>query len=487
MYKPSLKKNYVYKTLYEVLAIACPFITTPYISRIFGPALIGDYSYTSSIVAYFTLFAALGTSSYGARTIAQCRDNLKELSKNFWEIEFVTLITTTVCLTVWLVLAKCYHQYSELLIALTPMLLATLFDISWFFTGCERVGYTVFINSLSKVVGVILTFTLIKTKGDLLTYVVIQSCTHMFGNLSMWLFLPKLVIKPSRKIEIIPHFKNTLIYFVPSIAISIYTVLDKTIIGLITKDPFQNGYYEQANKIIAMSKTFVFLSFNSVMSARISYLFSEEKLSEIKIRLCKSIDIILFLAFGCLFGIVALDRLFVPVFFGTGYEQSIPILNILAILLPVVGISSCLNRQYLTPVGKVKTTGMIVSFGAIVNLILNILLIPNYGAIGAAIASVIAETIITITFILKCGDILSFRFCFGISWKKVLSGIVMTFAIFAIIKVISLPGYIEICMSVFIGSIIYECVLLLLKDKTAVYLLNLTENGIMKITHMVFR
>ncbi len=74
MEQPNVRKNYVYRLLYEILILITPFITTPYISRVLGADGVGIYSYTSSIMAYFTMFAALGTAAYGAREIAQLRD-----------------------------------------------------------------------------------------------------------------------------------------------------------------------------------------------------------------------------------------------------------------------------------------------------------------------------------------------------------------------------------------------------------------------------
>ena len=79
--QPSLKKNSVYRILYEILKIVTPFITAPYIARVLEADGVGNYSFTHSIVTYFMLFAALGTVGYGTREIAQNRDDKAKASK----------------------------------------------------------------------------------------------------------------------------------------------------------------------------------------------------------------------------------------------------------------------------------------------------------------------------------------------------------------------------------------------------------------------
>lgn len=102
MVQTSIKKNYIYNTIYQVLSLITPLITAPYISRVLGSNGVGIYSYTNSIVTYFTLFAALGTASYGQREIAMHRDDPETSSKLFWEIEILSLTTTAVSLIVWI-------------------------------------------------------------------------------------------------------------------------------------------------------------------------------------------------------------------------------------------------------------------------------------------------------------------------------------------------------------------------------------------------
>ena len=465
--QPSIKKNFILKILYELLAIATPLITAPYVSRILGADGVGIYSYAQSCMTYFTMFAVLGTNNYGMREIARCRNNKEEYSKKFWEIELLTVCTSAICIIAWLVLTVFSGSYKPYFIALIPMLFASMFDISWFYTGHERVGYTVFWNAVCKIAGLICIFSFIKTRNDLVLYIFLNSAILMLGNLSMWIFLPKMLVRvDARTLNIRQHFKETLVYFIPTIATSIYTVLDKTLIGIITNDSYQNGYYEQATKIINIAKTVCFVALNSVMGARISFLFAEHKIDEIKTRIKESLNLIAFLSFGAMFGIIAVADEFVPLFFGSGYEPVVSLLILMSPLIPIIGISNCIGTHYYAPVGKTKIASYYMIAGSVCNLILNIALIPKLGATGAVIGSIGAELIITILFMRYDDKYLTLHDIISIGWKKIVAGLVMLSGLIILTRLDLINGIIGLIIQVIIGCFIYLSMLCVLKDET---------------------
>lgn len=82
----SIKKNFIYQMIYQILIIILPFVTSPYIARTIGAEGLGTYSYSYSIAYYFVLFSMLGLANYGNRAVAQCRDNQKNLNETFSNI-----------------------------------------------------------------------------------------------------------------------------------------------------------------------------------------------------------------------------------------------------------------------------------------------------------------------------------------------------------------------------------------------------------------
>lgn len=462
---PSIRRNFVYKLLYEILALAAPLITAPYVSRVLGAEGVGIYSYSQSCIAYFTMFAVLGTNIYGMREIARCRDDKTVYSKTFWEIEILTVITSTVCVILWVGITIQSTEYKPYFLALVPTLFASMFDISWFYTGQEAVGYTVFWNAICKIAGVVLIFSFIKSKDDVVAYIMLNSLILMFGNLSMWIFLPKFLVRVSVKsLRIWHHFKETLIYFIPTIATSIYTVLDKTLIGLITNDAYQNGFYEQATKIINIAKTASFVALNSVMGARLAYLFAENKIEEAKSKIKTAMNMILLLTIGSMFGVVAIASDFVPVFFGEGYEPVIDLLYLMAPLIVIIGISNCIGTQYYTPIGKTKIASLYMIAGSVVNLILNILFIPVLGAKGAVIGSIGAEAVITMLFVHFDEGYITWKYLLMIGYKKVIAGLLMLLMIRTMSLNLNLSGIVLVCVQVIVGILTYFLMLLLLRD-----------------------
>ena len=462
MSEPSIKKNVMLSTCYQILNILLPLITAPYVSRVIGGEGIGIYSFASSVQAYFSLFAALGTSIYGTREIAVHRNDIQERSRLFWEIELLSIITSSIMLCGWMVLV--FSQKQIIYLVLTLNLLNTMADISWFFNGLEEFKITILRNACVRIIGAILVFVFVKKAEDLSLYVGIMSVTSLLGTLSMWVVLPKYIVRVKIELNSIPgHFKQTMVYFIPSIATSVYTVLDKTLIGVITHNAYENGYYEQATKILGMMKAVAFTSLNSVLRSRISFLFSEKKYDEIKVRISNSIDFILMIGFGCTFGLIGISKRFVPWFFGSGYDQVIDLLIMMSPLVLIIGISNCLGSHYYTPAGLKRISAEFIVFGAIANLVFNIMLIPRFQARGAVVSSVIAETLITILYVRNCNGYVTWKKLLLLGWKKAAAGAIMAIAVYyvgTIMKVDSLA----VILQVIVGIIVYGVVCLLLKD-----------------------
>lgn len=462
---PSIKKNIAFKLTYQILAVATPLITAPYASRVLGADGIGTYSYLSSLMTYFTMFAALGTVNYGTREIARLRDDKYEMSKTFWEIELMTVFTTLVSLVMWFLLVLLNRNNTINCLALVPLLIATAADISWLYTGLEKVQYSVIWNMICKILGVILLLSFIKSKDDLTLYILMMSIIQLFGNLSMWMYVRREIVKVNIKgVHIFRHLKQTLKYFITSIAISIYTVLDKTMIGVLTKDAFQNGYYEQATKIINIVKPFAFTAINDVMTPRMAYLFEKGNIIEVKNRIYKSINVELLLAFGCCFGIISVAPIFVPLFFGDGYEPTILILQIMAPILIPICLSTCTGSHYYVPSGNILKGTKLTMIGSAVNLLVNVPLILRFGALGATVASLLAESVIGVLYIYFTREYISVKSVLRVSFTKIIAGIVMFLGITFMYNSFGLNGFLGLIVEVTVGLLIYLIMLLMLRD-----------------------
>ena len=466
MSQPSIKKNFIFRALYEVLILVTPFITTPYIARVLGSDGAGITSYTGSVMAFFTMFAALGTPQYGLREIARNRDNPKAASKLFWEIELLTVFTTLVCLAGWIILCVTWAEYRIYFLALIPTLIGVAFDISWFFTAYEKVGYTVARNAFFKILGIVLLLTLVKSKADLALSIFLSSITGMAGALSMWTYLPKMLVKVDFKtLAFRHHFRETLVYFIPTIATSVSAVLDKFLLGLIIHDFSLSGYYEYARKIMGLVDTVVFGALLWVMEARVSYLFALNRTEDIKEHIRKAMDFSLLVGLGCVFGMAGIAHVFVPFFWGPGWE---PVETLLYLVCPntiIISISFVLGALYYNPSGNRAQSARYVIIDAAINTVLNLLLIPRWNAYGAVVATVVAEGVTTFIYVQNCRGFLTWQTIWNCFRKRFPVGAVMCALVMAIGHIRMSSTILKLAIQILSGAAFYIAVLYFAKDE----------------------
>ncbi len=394
----NIRKNYIYNLVFQVFSILIPLVTAPHLARVLSPDGIGTYSYINSIATYFSLVAALGLSSYGTRELSRVRDNRKKVSKLFWELSLLRLLSTLVCVALYLGFVLITGSDLRLYAAAGVVILTVGVDCNWFFQAMENFRVLMVRNFIVKLIAVACIFLFVRGPEDLLLYFLIQGGGMFLSNLVLRAQLMREVDwVPLKKLRLGHHFRETIVYFIPTIATSVYTVLDRTMIGLITDDMAANGYYEQAHKIVNMLMT-VITSLNVVVGVRTSYLFGKNRKREIRAHMYNTFRFMFMLAFPLAAGLVACAGNFVPWFYGEGYEPVVALMQMFAPLLFCIGISNVLGSLYLTPSGQRARSNRAIIAGAIANFVLNLALIPFLGVYGAVIASVVAELLIAILY-----------------------------------------------------------------------------------------
>lgn len=395
MAEKSIKRNYIYNLMYQILLLITPLITTPYLSRVLGADGIGKYSYIESICSYFVLFATLGLTTFGQREVSYVQNDLVKRTTIFWETNIIELIASIICCMIYIIFSL-QQKDSPLYLALIFNLLAVIVNITWFFQGLEEFGKIVLRNIIFKLINIIFVFVCIKSKDDLIFYLFGTACITFLSNVSLWIEVPKYITKISiSKLHPLRHMKTVISLFVPTIAVQVYTVLDKTMIGMITQNDFENGYYEQAVKISKMVMTVV-TALGTVMIPRIGFYFEKGDVKEVKRLMYRGYRFVWFLGIPLCLGLIMVSPKFVPWFFGEGYNKVSVLLGILSFLILAIGINNVTGIQYLIPTKRQNIFTLTVLIGAMINFAMNYILIERFAAIGAAIASVTAETVIAI-------------------------------------------------------------------------------------------
>lgn len=462
MNNKSIKKNYLYNTANQILTLLSPLITAPYISRVLGAEGIGEYSYSSSIVAYFTLFATFGITLYGQREISYVQDDIQKRSNVFWEIKIFTFLNVFLCSIVYGFFLH-YIDNDVVFVILYLNILTVALDISWFYQGLENFRRIVRRNFLLKIVNILYIFLVIKKQDDLLLYIAGMSIMNILSALSLWLGIKKYIKWPEWK-QLHP-FKNMRIIvslFLPTIAVEIYTVLDKTMIGMFASNSLENGYYEQALKLSKITLTLV-TALGTTMIPRIGYLFQNGEQIQIKDFMYRSYRFVWFLGVPLCFGLIGVAYNIVPWFYGEGYEKVIDLLKITSWLILAIGISNVTGMQYLLPTKRQYVMTKTLFIGAGINFLLNILLIPRYYSTGAAIGSVVAELVIAIVQLVVVRKELSIKRILKSGVPYFVAGGIMLM-ILVIEQKIFLPSVISTLCMIGSGAIVYFVILILLKD-----------------------
>lgn len=388
-------KNYGYNLLQQMVSLVTPLIIAPYIARVLGAESVGIYSYAQSIVTYFVLIGAVGSSLFGQREIAYVQDDPEKRTEVFVNVVVFRIITTIFTSLVYFTFSF-YSQFKILMYIFGIELIAVAFDVTWFFQGIQKFERIVLRNIVIKALSIIFIFWLVKSPEDIYNYALCSSCAFLAGNISLWFYLPEYLQLRKFQIAISKGMVHTiLILFLPQLAIEIYTVLDKTMIGLLAGEMSEVGYYEQAQTIIKVC-TRVLTALGSVMLSKNALDIAKGYKEILKNSINKAFTFVLVTGGGLVFGIMASCKNFVPIYLGEGYDKVVGLLQITALIPLLIGISNVIGMQYLLPVKKHKIYTTSVFSGAIINFAMNCLLIPQYGAYGAGVASVIAEASVSL-------------------------------------------------------------------------------------------
>ena len=462
--KKSVKLNYIYNVSYQLLLIIIPIITTPYLARVLGPEGNGIYGYTYSIITYFTLLGTLGVSLYGQREVAYNQNNLLNRSKIFWEINLIRFITMGISIIVFFFM-YCYEGvYSIYYRILIMEFISCMLTITWFFQGLEEFKIVVIRSMIIKFFSVILVFVLIKNQNDLWKYIAIVAGSSLLGSMSLWPMLKNRVkMVKFKDLNLKRHIKPILLLFIPQIALQIYTVLDKSMIGLLTNNMSEVAYYDQSQKIVKALLT-VITSISTVMLPRIASCFAENNKKRIKEYMNNTFRFIFLFAFPLLFGIVAVANPFVPLFFGKGYEKIKIIMPLLSIIVIFISVSTIIGMQYLLSTKQQKKYTISIVVGAITNFILNLLLIGKFKSLGACVGTIVAEFVIMLLdlyFVRKDFDLI---YIIKMGLKYLVLSLIMFIVIYPI-QYLALSNFYILILQVFIGGLVYFILLLIVRDK----------------------
>ncbi len=392
----SVKTNFIFNALYQLTTIFVPLITLPYLSRILQAKGLGEYSFAYSVAYYFYIFIRLGLHNYGNRTIASIRDDSENLSKTFFEIYTTQFFLGVVMTTIYLVYCI-FFSFDKMLSGIfTLIVIAGTIDLTWMLYGLEEFRITAVRDIATKIVTAVAIFMFVNDASDVWKYALIYSLGFFINQMIVIPVVVKKVhyIKPSLE-GVKSHIKPNLILFLPTIAVSIYKTMDKIMLGSMSTD-VELGYYHGSENIIKVPLALI-TALGTVMLPRMSNMLSkDENKKEVDEIFEKSISFAMFISTSICIGIMTVADIFVPFFYGNGFEKCVPLFYILLPSCIFLAFANVIRTQYLLPRKKDVLFVSSLFFGAAINVTLNLLLIPRLASVGAAIGTLAAEIVVCI-------------------------------------------------------------------------------------------
>lgn len=465
----SFKKNIVYNSIYRIVVILTPLVTAPYVARVLGAENIGTYNYCYAFAVYFVVFAMLGVNDYGNRSIAKARDEINCLSDTFWQIYYLQSLLAMLALIAYgisITLFKSdFHLVRSLLVA---YVITAFFDIDWFAFGIEEFKITCIRNIIVRIAIVVGIFLFVKTEKDLPVYTAVLVFGNFVSTLPVWFLVFKrtIIVKPNAK-KILNHLKPSLILFLPVIATTVYQQMDKIMLGSASMIS-EVGYYQNAENIVTLP-TFLTSAIVTVMLPHITNLRARGKTEESIELMESSLYYSSILNIAMMFGLIAIADVFIPWYLGKGFERSASLVMVIAPIILIGGVTSVVRYEYLIPKEMDKVFTISIVFGAFVNVVLNALLIPSYQANGAAIATVVAYSIVLVyQFIFSHKEIKYFSLVLK-ALPYFLLGLMMCFFIRYLNSTLYSSQFVLVVLDLICGVFIYgtgsALIMFLTKDK----------------------
>ena len=453
-------KNYLYNLSYQILTIILPIITVPYVTRIFTSEALGNYVFYNSIVSYFSLFAMLGIGVYGTKQIAAASD----VSSTFWNIYVIQLIASILAMAVYIIAIFSIPQMGgiiPLIVGIT--LFAKMIDISWLFSGKEDFKKITIRNVVIRIIGVISIFTFVKSSDDLYLYVFLIVIFDFLGQFVMWVPAKKFIKCPSFNAKIMKkNLHPIVLLFLPQVAISLYVVLDRTLLGLLGSYS-DVGIYEQGQKLISILLKVV-SSLGVVMLPRVANLLSERRDKEAQNMVKFSFILYNLIIFPMMFGLIAVNEVFVKLFLGQNFQDVKYVLYVIVFNIMFVGWTNILGYQVLVVRNKNKEFMLSTTIPAFVSVAVNIAIIPFFGYIGASITSVVVEILVFAIQWYYSRNIINKNLLFNKDLAKIIcSSLVMFGAVMLCKMSLGLDGIVGLAIYLAVGGVSYLGMIFLLK------------------------
>lgn len=462
----SLKKNALLNIIKQICSVVFPLITFPYAARVLHAENYGVYTFSASIISYVTLLAGLGISNYAVREGARIRKNNREISAFSNQIFSINIFSTLFSFLVLAILILTWNKlddYKGVIWILSLGVVFTTLGTDWINIIFEDYTYISIRYIICQFLAVILLFIIVRNEHDVAKYAFVTVFGTVLANsCNMYYIRKKYKIRPSLIVskEILIHLVPILVLFGNAVAQTIYINSDVTILGVLADDEAV-GLYGVASRIYIIVKGIANAAIY-VIIPRVASLIAEEKRSMINDIYKSTLGNVILVTIPAIAGLLSLSSEAVILIAGREYISAGQPLCILSLSLLFAVISCFYVNGVLVPYRKEKLVLLFTIVSAALNIILNLILIPQYSYNAAAFTTLISELVICI-----CGVVSCRKLC-EVSIKRdvlisCVSGIIVFLCCY-VVKMVTSHYLLRIIYSIIFSGILYIVFLCVVKN-----------------------
>lgn len=486
--KENLKKSLVISSIFNFIKTffnaLFPVITFSYASRVLGVDGVGQVNFAKSIMTYFILIATLGTNYYGTREAAKVRDNPKELEKFAKEIFCINLFSTVisyVILGITIILVPKFHSYLCLVFINSISVILSGIGMEWLNQAREEYKFIAVRNICFQILSLGVMFVFVRSEKDIYRYAFITVFATYGVYLANFLHNKKYLGKDffkDKSLDIRKHIPAIMWLFAMAVSIDLYTVLDSTMLGFICGDEAV-GIYTAAIKINKIVNSLI-VSIGAVLLPRLSFYVAKKDYTKLREVSYKVFHFIFMVSVPAAVGLYMLSDEIIMIFSGSKFLSAAYTMRILVPIVVVIPFSIITNLQLFIPLKKEKFILVSTGGGAITNFVCNLLLIPRFGENGAAIATVVAETVVSIICMFNLKKILNLRSVFE-QYYQYWVAVIPVLVLVKFAKMLKNNIINSVIIIIILSVFLYICMLYIMKNCTIRYIVGIVHEKIINI------
>lgn len=397
IFNSNIAKNGFWLIILQGFNTIVPLLTIPYITRILSASAYGEFSLALNLIGYFQVVVEYGFGLLGARKIAtrQSDDELGIIRSRILGARFILLFISAI-LMLGIAFAGKYDSRQMMCTGiLFGLVVATVFQQTYFFQGVADMRPVSVINIISRTISVIFIFIFVKNSEDLYLYCLLYISTSIISSVAAFVIIKKKYLAKLKRVSmksVFTEIKEGWDLFVSSAMSKIFASAGITILGFwATKS--EVGIYSAINKI-AYVLVLLFGAVSQALYPHICKAFSESNQHGIQLVKKYSKPVILFFTFIGIF-LSVLNKPIVRIAFGVEYE------GYSLILLPFTAwvifgiINNFLGIQTLVGSGNQSVYGRCMAISIMLMIILMLGFSRIWGVYGVAIATLLSEMILT--------------------------------------------------------------------------------------------